>query len=79
MFQITLGYFKDIVHDSDTATTLQQEFNSCFTVMFALIDLIGDTNGKYNFSDILNDLGYLTKYFRLEKFIIIYYHLSKYW
>lgn len=64
---MTLSYFKEIVHGNDSKTTLQQEYNSCFSVMFALIDLIGDENGKYHFNEILNDLGYLAKYFRFDK------------
>lgn len=73
VFQITLSYFKDIIHSNETRTTLQQEFHSCFTVMFSLIDLVSHANGKYQFDDILQDLGYLTKYFRFVKCFIRFF------
>ncbi|XP_037032137.1 uncharacterized protein LOC119071380 isoform X2 [Bradysia coprophila] len=64
VFQITLNYFKDIIHTNTNSSTLQQEFHCCFTVMLELIDLVRLTSGKYLLNDILKDLGYLTKYFR---------------
>lgn len=64
VFQITLDYFKEVIHSNATITTMQQEYHSCFSVMFSLIDLVGIASGKFQFNDILKDLGYLTKYFR---------------